>query len=80
MKFGLIGRHHTSKQTIDAFATHKRKCGFNNINMDLIAGLPKDTLSSFKNSVDTAVLLGAESVTVHTLAMKSAAYMVTERT
>ena len=71
-----IGRRHTSKQTIDAFAL-ARKCGFNNINMDLIAGLPKDTLSSFKNSVDTAVSLGAESVTVHTLAMKSAAYMVT---
>ena len=71
-----IGRRHTSKQTLDAFAL-ARKCGFNNINMDLIAGLPKDTLSSFKNSVDTAVSLGAESVTVHTLAMKSAAYMVT---
>lgn len=71
-----IGRRHTSKQTLDAFAL-ARKCGFNNINMDLIAGLPKDTFSSFKNSVDTAVSLGAESVTVHTLAMKSAAYMVT---
>ena len=71
-----IGRRHTSKQTLDAFAL-ARKCGFDNINMDLIAGLPKDTLSSFKNSVDTAVSLGAESVTVHTLAMKSAAYMVT---
>lgn len=35
-----IGRRHTSKQTIDAFAL-ARKCGFNNINMDLIAGLPK---------------------------------------
>ena len=71
-----IGRRHTSQQTIDAFNL-ARKCGFDNINMDLIAGLPKDTLSSFKNSVDTAVSLGAESVTVHTLAMKSAAYMVT---
>lgn len=35
-----IGRRHTSKQTLDAFAL-ARKCGFNNINMDLIAGLPK---------------------------------------
>ncbi len=71
-----IGRRHTSKQTLDAFYL-ARKCGFDNINTDLIAGLPKDDFSSFKNSVDTAVSLGAESVTVHTLAMKSAAYMVT---
>ncbi len=71
-----IGRKHTSQQTLEAFKL-ARKCGFNNINMDLIAGLPNDTLDSFKNSVDTAVSLGAESVTVHTLALKSAAYMVT---
>lgn len=71
-----IGRRHTCEQTIEAFEL-ARKCGFDNINTDLIAGLPKDTLSSFKNSVDKAVSLGAESITVHTLAMKSAAYMVT---
>ena len=71
-----IGRKHTCAQTLEAFKL-ARKCGFDNINMDLIAGLPNDTLDSFKNSVDTAVSLGAESVTVHTLALKSAAYMVT---
>ena len=72
-----IGRKHTSRQTIDAFEL-ARKCGFDNINMDLIAGLPLDTLDSFKNSLDTAVGLDAESVTVHTLAMKSASYIVTK--
>lgn len=71
-----IGRKHTCAQTLEAFKL-ARKCGFDNINMDLIAGLPNDTLDSFKNSVDTAISLGAESVTVHTLALKSAAYMVT---
>ena len=71
-----IGRKHTCAQTLKAFKL-ARKCGFDNINMDLIAGLPNDTLDSFKNSVDTAISLGAESVTVHTLALKSAAYMVT---
>ncbi|MGN1202751.1 MAG: coproporphyrinogen dehydrogenase HemZ [Eubacterium sp.] len=75
-----IGRKHTSAQTIDAFML-ARECGFDNINMDLIAGLPKDNLNSFKKSLDTATELGAESITVHTLALKSAAYMVTrERT
>ncbi|MGN1124492.1 MAG: coproporphyrinogen dehydrogenase HemZ [Eubacterium sp.] len=72
-----IGRRHTSYQTLEAFDL-ARRCGFDNINTDLIAGLPLDTLDSFKNSVDTAINLGAESVTIHTLAMKSAAYMVTK--
>ncbi|MGN0521019.1 MAG: coproporphyrinogen dehydrogenase HemZ [Eubacterium sp.] len=71
-----IGRHHTSRQTLDAFEL-ARGCGFDNINMDLIAGLPEDNFDSFKNSVDTAIALGADSITVHTLALKSAAYMVT---
>ncbi len=72
-----IGRRHTAKQTIDAYNLAV-KSGFDNINMDFIAGLPKDNLDSFKNSIDTAVNLGANSVTVHTLALKSGAYMVTK--
>ncbi|MCC8072923.1 MAG: coproporphyrinogen dehydrogenase HemZ [Clostridiales bacterium] len=71
-----IGRRHTSEQTINAFEI-ARDCGFDNINMDLIAGLPLDTLESFKNSLDKAIMLSAESVTVHTLALKSASYIVT---
>lgn len=71
-----IGRKHTAKQTIDAFYL-ARECGFDNINMDFIAGLPKDDSKSFKSSIDKAIALGAESITVHTLALKSAAYMVT---
>lgn len=72
-----IGRRHTVEQTLDAFAL-ARECGFDNINMDLIAGLPKDTADGFKESVRKAILLGADSITIHTLALKSAAYMVTK--
>lgn len=71
-----IGRRHTSQQTIDAYNL-ARSLGFDNINMDFIAGLPKDSLDSFKSSIDKGIALGAESITVHTLALKSAAYMVT---
>lgn len=71
-----IGRRHTAKQTLYAFEL-ARKIGFDNINMDFIAGLPKDDYASFKNSIDTAIGLDTESVTVHTLALKSAAYLVT---
>ena len=71
-----IGRKHTTAQTIESFKLAK-DLGFDNINMDLIAGLPNDTLESFKNSVDKAIGLGADSITVHTLALKSGAYLVT---
>ncbi len=71
------GRRHTTEQTLEAFSL-ARKCGFDNINMDLIAGLEGDTLETFKSSVDKAMSLGAESVTVHNLALKSGAYLVTE--
>lgn len=72
-----IGRRHTVKQTAEAFEL-ARKCGFDNINMDLIAGLDGDTLDSFKYSVDKAVELQAESITVHNLSLKSGAFLVTE--
>ncbi|MBQ9229307.1 MAG: coproporphyrinogen dehydrogenase HemZ [Eubacterium sp.] len=72
-----ICRRHTVAQVEEAFAL-ARSLGFDNINMDLIAGLNGDTLPSFCNSVDRAVAMGAESVTVHNLALKSAAYLVTE--
>lgn len=64
-----IGRKHTVQQFFDAFAL-ARKCGFTNINTDLIAGLPTDTYESFKNSVDGILALDAECITVHTLSMK----------
>ncbi|MBE6741908.1 MAG: coproporphyrinogen dehydrogenase HemZ [Ruminococcaceae bacterium] len=72
-----IGRKHSVKQTLDAFELAK-KLGFKNINTDLIAGLNTDSLESFENSVDTAISLGAQSVTVHNLSLKSGAYLVTE--
>ena len=55
-----------------------RKCGFDNINTDLIAGLPTDTPESFKNSLDSIVRLNAECITVHTLCMKRASRLTTE--
>lgn len=72
-----IGRKHTAQQFFDAFEL-ARKCGFDNINTDLIAGLPTDTPESFKNSLDSIVRLNAECITVHTLCMKRASLLTTE--
>lgn len=65
----FIGRCHTSAQVIDAFKL-ARKCGFGNINMDLIAGLPNENFENFKNTLEQIIKLDPESITIHTLALK----------
>ena len=72
-----IGRKHTVGETEEKFAL-ARSMGFDFINTDLIAGLPADTPESFRRSVDRAIELGAENITVHTLAMKRSSEIVTE--
>lgn len=71
-----IGRKHSPEMTLEAFSM-AREAGFDNINMDFIAGLPGDTPESFRNSIDTAISLSPENITVHTLALKRAANIVT---
>lgn len=73
----VIGRKHTAQQFFDAFEL-ARKCGFNNINTDLIAGLPSDTFESFKSSLDSIRELAPECITVHTLCMKRASTLTTQ--
>ncbi len=65
----VIGRKHTSIDTVNAFLL-ARKCGHDNINMDLIAGLPTDTFESFKDTLSKILNLSPESVTVHSLSLK----------
>ena len=67
-----IGRKHDSQQTLDAYRL-ARELGFDNINMDLIAGLTTDTPESFARTIDIIRELDPESVTVHTLAVKRSA-------
>ncbi len=67
-----IGRHHTVAQVRQAFDL-ARQAGFNSINMDLIAGLPGETLAAFDQSLDQVLELGPEAVTVHTLTLKRSA-------
>ena len=73
----VIGRNHTSKMTLDAMEEARRQ-GFDNINMDLIAGLPTDTVEGFGKTLDTALSLKPENITVHTLALKRSSNIVTE--
>ncbi|MBR5231029.1 MAG: coproporphyrinogen dehydrogenase HemZ [Clostridia bacterium] len=69
-----IGRHHTCKQTEDAYRL-ARDMGFDHINMDLIAGLPGENLSMFRQTLDWLRDLSPESMTVHTLSIKRASLL-----
>lgn len=65
----LIGRDHTAQQTVEAFRL-AREVGFEDINMDVIAGLPGEELSHFEHTMAEIVRLQPDSLTVHTLAIK----------
>lgn len=68
----IIGRKHSGKDAVKAFEL-ARKIGFENINTDLIAGLPTESTDSFMNTLKRIMELDPESITVHTLTLKRAA-------
>lgn len=70
----LIGRKHTVTDVRQAFAM-ARDIGFANINMDLIAGLPGETSVQMQKTMDEIVEMHPDSVTVHSLALKRAAFL-----
>lgn len=73
-----IGRHHTVQETIDKFWL-ARKEGMNNINMDLIIGLPNEGMEEFEHSIEETAKMQPESLTVHTLSFKRASEMTHNR-
>ncbi len=68
----IIGRHHTVEQTIESFWM-AREMGFSDINMDLILGLPDESLSDVRHTMDQIGKLAPDNLTVHSLALKRAA-------
>ena len=73
----LIGRSHSPQQIIDAFKLAKAE-GIENINADLITGLPEETPKDFENSLSQILDLGPTNVTVNTLAVKKASRLIDE--
>lgn len=73
-----IGRHHTVEETIEKFKL-AREMGMNNINMDLIIGLPGEGLHEFEFTLNETQKLNPESLTVHTLSFKRASEMTQNR-
>ncbi|MDD2979345.1 MAG: coproporphyrinogen dehydrogenase HemZ [Hespellia sp.] len=73
-----IGRFHSVAAVVDAFEM-ARKLGFDNINMDLIAGLPGERVADMEDTLQQIEALMPDSLTIHSLAIKRAAKMGQEK-
>ena len=73
----LIGRKHSVESVVERFY-EARALGFDNINMDLILGLPSERLSDVEESLRRIHALSPDNLTVHSLAVKRAAKLKTE--
>lgn len=73
-----IGRHHTVEETVVKFKL-AREMGMDNINMDLIIGLPGEGTKEFTHTLNETEKLMPESLTVHTLSFKRASEMTKNR-
>ncbi len=74
----IIGRAHTVQQVRDAYALAREEA-IPHINMDVIAGLPGENEKDFAHTMDEALELKPESLTVHTLAIKRSSRMSLEK-
>ena len=72
-----IGRAHDTEMFFRAYET-ARASGIRNINVDLIAGLPNDTVDSFRSTIDRITALDPENITVHTFSVKRSAELRSE--
>ncbi len=74
-----IGRKHTAAEVLRALECVRSVGGFQ-VNMDLIAGLPEDTVEGFRNTLHMVLSLGVENITVHTLSLKKGSRILLEGT
>lgn len=74
----IIGRDHTAGQAREAFLL-AREMGFDDINMDVIAGLPGETPENFAHTMAEIMALKPDSLTVHTLAIKHSSRLNLEK-
>ena len=73
----VIGRSHKAEDVRKAFQMAK-KAGISMINGDIIAGLPGENREDFCHTLEEVIAMGAENITVHTLAVKRASRLIEE--
>ncbi len=70
-----IGRKHDDQMIAEAFKV-ARSVGFKSINMDLIMGLPGESVDDAKRTISKVISFNPENVTIHTLAVKKASKLI----
>lgn len=70
----MIGRGHSSQDVIEKFNL-ARELGFNDINMDMIIGLPGEGIKEAKYTAEEILKLRPDSLTVHGLSLKRASIL-----
>ena len=68
----LIGRRHTVEQIKEVYGL-ARNLGFDNINMDLILGLPGENIDDVRHTMEELKAMAPDNITIHSLAIKRAA-------
>ena len=72
-----VGRSHTRDDIVRVYDL-AREIGFASINMDLIAGLPGETIDDMQRSCDAIAMLRPNNLTVHSLAIKRSSLLKKE--
>ena len=72
-----MGRAHTPAEIVEAMELARERFG-GMVNMDLIAGLPTDTLEGFQRTLDRVLDMDPDNITVHTLALKKGSRLTEE--
>lgn len=62
----LLGRIHTYEEFLESYQL-ARVCGFNNINVDLISAIPKQTVASWEETLGKMIALEPEHVSAYSL-------------
>jgi len=73
-----IGRKHTTGDVYNAVKLVRQTGAV--LNMDIISGLPGDSLEGFQRTLDTIIKFEPENITVHTLSLKKGSRLMLEKT
>ena len=79
LKDAAAGENYEWTDMYAGFAKEAREEGFDNINMDIIVGLPQETKEDVENTLEEIKKLGPDNLTVHSLAIKRAARLNTQK-
>ncbi len=65
----LLGRRHTAQDVADAFRA-VRLAGFDNVNLDLMYGLPLQSMAQWRETLDGVLAMGPEHLSLYCLTLE----------